>query len=436
MVDLENIYYLTSYETENSLLDFKGAQYRREQFHEFIKDICAFANSRSIEEKFIIIGVILNSDGTREFRSIPEEEVIDQSVFQKLILEHISPDVHFELIPFKHEGCQLAFFRVYDCDQRPYLINKEYNSNKGDKSKVLCLGQGWIRKGDTNFLLTRDDLEEIYTQKGNEKNKFSDKVKLIFPETESSELILNPIIAVELPSNEAKKRIENILQKREEDELKKQKTLIQPIDPYQLMQPHWIDTISQIPSFNMSNVYRSLGIGVPYEERSTSELEDILSKIHKIYRKQDLYKLFQNHAYHLNFYVVNNGPTFLKNVTIIFRIATRQGFFVFSDEPEEPSDGLYSKIMPRIDNMTYFYPDISVSNNYYIIEHQLKQVRHNIPEDLFHIPPRFLINDTIGPEPISIEWELHAENNPEPITGNLQIYVSKEHQGEIQNEKG
>jgi len=435
MKDLDNLKYLASFENENTTLDFKGAQYRKEQYSDFIKDICAFANSRSIEEKFIIIGVINNSDGTREFRSILEEEVIDQSVFQKLILEHISPDVQLEMLPFEHEGYQLVCFRIYNCNQRPYLIKKEYNSNKGDKSKILCLGQGWIRKGDTNFPLTRDDLEEIYNQKASEKIKFSDKVNLIFPETGSSEITLNPIIVHDLPSDAAKKRIENILQKRKEDELKTQKALIHPSDPYQIIQSQLIDTLYQIPTFNFTNLYQSLGMGVPYDERSTSELQDILSEINKVYRKQDLYELFQNHAYHLNFFIVNNGPTFLKNVTIIFRIATRHGFFVFSDEPEEPSDGLYSKIMPRIDNITHFYPDISVSNNYYIIEHQLKQVRHNIPEEVFRIPPRFLINDTIGPEPISIEWELHAENNPEPITGNLLIYVSKEHQREIQNEK-
>ena len=47
---------LILYENENTNLDFKKVEYRKENYEEFLKDIISFANANSKGIKYIIIG--------------------------------------------------------------------------------------------------------------------------------------------------------------------------------------------------------------------------------------------------------------------------------------------------------------------------------------------------------------------------------------------
>ncbi|MEG0695856.1 MAG: putative DNA binding domain-containing protein [Algoriella sp.] len=61
---------LILYENENTSLDFKKTEYRKENYEEFLKDIISFANANSKGIKYIIIGVKDQSDGERLFFNV------------------------------------------------------------------------------------------------------------------------------------------------------------------------------------------------------------------------------------------------------------------------------------------------------------------------------------------------------------------------------
>ena len=68
-------------------MDFKKAQYIRENFHELIIDIMAMANSSYKDDKYIILGVKDKPDGTREIFGVNREEFVDSSIYQNVILD-------------------------------------------------------------------------------------------------------------------------------------------------------------------------------------------------------------------------------------------------------------------------------------------------------------------------------------------------------------
>ena len=92
----DKIKQLIEYESENSKLDFKMEQYqlgKNPKKNEFLKDMVAFANHLSDDDKFIIIG-IKDLDGiNKEVFEI--ENPIDDANYQQFVLDNIEPKINF-----------------------------------------------------------------------------------------------------------------------------------------------------------------------------------------------------------------------------------------------------------------------------------------------------------------------------------------------------
>lgn len=163
------------YESESATLDFKEIQYslqNNSRKNEILKDISAMANHPSDQDKFIVIGVIELNGVASEFRDV--DHLVDEANYQQFVHSNIEPKINFEYRKFSHKGHQLAFFRIFNNVERPYLFKRDLGSPASSDRMDYKAGDGFIRIGTSTKKLTRDDLERIYSHRFAKKDRRGD----------------------------------------------------------------------------------------------------------------------------------------------------------------------------------------------------------------------------------------------------------------------
>lgn len=141
---------------ECDYLDFKAKQYNKENYSDMIKDIMAMANSHVQRDKYIIVGVKHKPNGGKDIIGILEEEFVDVSVYQQIVMENIEPEIKFEYIPFEYQGKLIGILKVFGGNkEKPYMMKKQ--------NKWLHIGQCYIRKGANNTNAVRKDFDAFYS---------------------------------------------------------------------------------------------------------------------------------------------------------------------------------------------------------------------------------------------------------------------------------
>ena len=79
---------------EDDTVDFKRQYYHDAKKYDLIKDLISFANSSSLEEKHIIIGV---DDQTRDIVGVSENAIPDISDINQIIRTYCDPFIDIEL---------------------------------------------------------------------------------------------------------------------------------------------------------------------------------------------------------------------------------------------------------------------------------------------------------------------------------------------------
>lgn len=162
------------YDCEGPTLDYKKEEYplgKNNKRNEFLKDICAFANHHSDEDKFIIIGVEEENGVAKDFFEI--ENITDEASYQNFANENIEPTINFEYKSFIYNDKKLAFFRIYNNKSRPYLFKRDVQSLGLNKTDFRA-GDGFIRVGSSSKKIARNDLENIYNTRFTNKDRKGD----------------------------------------------------------------------------------------------------------------------------------------------------------------------------------------------------------------------------------------------------------------------
>ena len=170
----EAIIELIKINKETDFVDFKEFFYSNEKKHDLIKDVVSFANNINVKNKYIIFGVV-NSTG--EIKGIEPESLLDISDIIDFLRVYVEPFVEVELDSFEYQGVTIAYLTILSSNtDRPYVIKKEYQ-----KRSITYLRQGeiYIRKGASNFIACRADIDEIYANKGTlEVNFYEEKLEV------------------------------------------------------------------------------------------------------------------------------------------------------------------------------------------------------------------------------------------------------------------
>lgn len=152
---------------ETGIIDFKRDFYKRLEGSDFPKDIAAFANIDTDEDRFIIFGV---EDKTREVYGIDPLLFPSTDTLDNYIEKTLDPFVTIESDIFKYKGKAVGYIKICATnDNPPYMIKKTC----GPKMK-LEKGDIFIRKGTCNQKAGRMDIDAMYARNGDCTVRFFD----------------------------------------------------------------------------------------------------------------------------------------------------------------------------------------------------------------------------------------------------------------------
>lgn len=390
---MSNIEWLIRYEREGTKLDFKREQYHREKYTDLLKDIMSMANTPIAGKRYIIVGIKEKPDGTKEFHSLPKDEIVDQATYQQIVRENIEPNINFSYYSIELDGTLLGIIEIDKCDNPPYMMKKDY--------KTLKKGDCFIRRGSQQERITRRDLDDILQFKS--QIYFDDKISIGFNKSFDQKLTIKAIREYKLPSRKAKEQIEAILEKRKEEFKFGSKSHIERL------------------GLNIS-AFRDPFQSVPYEERETEELEKNLDNVQETYKEDDWYYIGEQMSSKINFILRNNGTKYLEDVSIVFKIP--KGLFgVMNRVHSKPKSRYESLLVPSIPSLSNHYPNVVEEDGYYIIDENIGALKHHQDTEVFNEDLRVFF----GPKSLnkSFTWSyiIYAKNLPNPINGDLTVEV-------------
>jgi len=348
-------------EVENGFVDFKKQIYNfnlKKCKEDFLIDVMSFANSHIISNKYIIAGVDLKKNGTRDICGIDMSLVQDGAVYQNLVSDNIEPtiNVDFKIIEYK-PSCNVAIFIIgKDNVDQPYLFSKEYGE--------LKKGFGKIRKGQRNDTITRRDYDSYYNRK--EEKELSDIcLKTLFNgkiyEEAYYDKFSNPI-----QHKEVIKKVKEIINAINEIDLIRSlgssfgtnsRVLIKNDDMEAIKRFAKKNMISLKDDFfdlgNLTQMKISPVISTPLSgsesEKQKYELLQKLGYMVQLYYGMDDYynNLFK--YYNLSIIIENKGKKYDEEVEIILKIK-RNKFLMFEELPI-PSRSVIGKINEKIEKI-------------------------------------------------------------------------------------
>ena len=400
---------LIEYENENTRLDFKTKQYKKnkygsDNFEDLIKDIISMANANIESDRYIIIGVKHKPSSERKIIGIQNEEFIDSATYEQIINENVEPDIKIEYTAYKYKNKLLDILKIYDCfDDQPYSMKKDF--------RKLKKGNSFIRKGTHTSVMLRKDYDIIYERKL-KKEKFNGKVKLWFSGYDSrKEIELSTAGNIELPSDRAAKKIKKVIKQKRGSYKRKSKNDIFP-------------NLSKILE-KQNRIIESVSMGLgptSYENRSVEELQKNLKEIKQTYCEDDIYWLLEANAHKINVSILNEGYSYIEDASIQLNIKKIEGLFIADRVYKKPTNGVSKIINSHVPSLEFLdYPEVNDSNSIIIIYQTIGDVKHFLPLKCFKIPIRVLLLNCSAGKSVEIKCKIFGKNLINPLTENLKI---------------
>ena len=142
--------------SENRTIDFKSEPPRLDNDHfnsEFIKDILAMANTPRDEVAYIVIGVKLHQDGSKEYRGV-NTHPDDADLQDKLNLARVEPKPAFVYQPMNLEGKSYGVIEIPLVKTGPNFATKDFGTIKANRI--------YFRRGTKNDEATPSEQTGIY----------------------------------------------------------------------------------------------------------------------------------------------------------------------------------------------------------------------------------------------------------------------------------
>ncbi|WP_338652678.1 ATP-binding protein [Sporosarcina psychrophila] len=377
------IEYRIQNETESITLDFKKEVYGRPKKQEFIKDVAAFANAITSDTyRYIVIGV-KETNGEKEFVGVNREDFDDVASYQQIIDQNIEPNIPLTLDFPSIQDKTIAIFKIGPCINPPYVLKRDT-----DKYKQ---GLIFIRKGTTTRLANRQDLDIMF--QGRQKVSSRD-IRVGLNKNIDSSIEFSALSQEEVDEIPSRSRERHII-----EELKYRKSPM-----YR-------------PELRFYSNHFSLE-EIPVHQQSDAQLQESLKKIPKNYRDEDGYYLFEQKGSFFNLYVFNEGSETLRNCKVTLTVPRQHGLLIANKiHPQFKYQDIYG-------NYGSDYPYVEKTETSYTITENIEIIRHKQITSLFDEDIRLALKPEIIGDKIPIQYEIHAENLPDVITGELEIRVT------------
>lgn len=144
---------------ECDYLDFKEYDYQPSHKSELIKDILALANSHSIRNKYIIIGIAEENNVCKEIMGVDIGHIRDEAEFQQIINTYIYENliVNYKLMKMNDKDILIIQIPASNNANRPFMVKKQIDRLKENEI--------YIRRGSTTGLASKKDLEYMMGSK-------------------------------------------------------------------------------------------------------------------------------------------------------------------------------------------------------------------------------------------------------------------------------
>jgi schlafen family protein len=366
------------HEPECSYVEFKSEQYLEKRSGDFVKDMMAMANSHYEGSKYIIVGV-KEKGGQKTFEGM-SKPLEDPSRYDQVVHQNVEPEIRFSCRMVEADGLSYGVFIIENCNDRPYMMKKDFHD--------LRQGETYIRRGTTNFLLTRRDLDAIWDQKL-KTSRFDGDVKVLCTVESQANNLISIQQFVILPSERHARVIERT------------------INDLHSRSP--IERVKGLDEFYWG-----------YSLMDTEELEDHLSSIKATYHDEDLFEKFEVLGAKVNFVLSNTGSSYIEDVTVDILIPALPGLEI---APKEHYKG--GAMIAAAMNISSFgdksrqYPSVKLNENQFEIRQRLNQLRHGIETSLFGIPIRVFADQQMAGKTIEAKITIHGKN----LTKALQLEV-------------
>ena len=398
---MEEINELILFENENTRLDFKKIEYRKENYSSFLKDVISMSNANTKEDRYILIGLKPKSEKDRGLEGIPGE-LTDSANLQQLVYENIEPELQLDYFSHIYKEYTIGVIKISNCNNQPYLMKKDYGNGKNK----LYRGEGFIRKGSHQTRLTRKDYDR-FTSKKNDDRHFKGEVIFSF-ETKSpkNEIVLVSVDDIKLPSQIKKEKIERII---------KEKT-----EKAETMEKFGMSHMNLLEGMN----FNPLGFGgtTSYEQRSVETLKKNLEDVTETYSDHDYYELLENNSNKCNISLYNKSYNYIEDASIIIKIPKLEGIYVAEKIYSNPNNN------SMINGNTIYsmkYPTVNTTNNYYIIENTIGNIKHQKKQDAFDLDFRLFTSTKLKIKELKVVCELYGKNLKTFIEKELTVKIIK-----------
>ena len=382
---------LIRYENESKYLDFKSIPYKREKFNDFIKDIMSMANADIECDRYIITGVKTKPGCEKEFLGIEATDFLDSATYQQVISDNIEPVINLECFIYSLNGKNHGIFKISKCFDPPYLMKKDYGPS-------LKKGDGYIRIGDHQRKLERQDIDRIFNKRMSEK-LFDGVVEIKFLENNDNQLHLSSLKNFEFPSNKMAEKIKKILENRKQN-------------PF-------------VESNNLFALPVATFGSLPYEQRTTKDLEKNLTAVHRTYADEDAYELFEVNSHKINLLVENKGHQYIEDATIEMEIPKIDGVLIadqiYPKPQHQSSPFAVAQVSTNFNNI--YYPAVKEEKDSFIISKTIGNIKHQIPTNVFPEPIRLVCGSKASGETIEIKCKIYAKNLSQPVLTTLKIVI-------------
>lgn len=375
---MDEILDLILYENENSRLDFKREEYKKENYFAFLKDVISMANANPNQDSYIILGLKPVDSEDRGFVGIPGQ-LTDAATYQQLVQENVEPEINIDYFPLKHEGYTFGVFKISNCIDPPYLMKKDFGK--------LYKGDGFIRRGSSQGRLLRRDFDRYFESKL-ARSYFSGEVEFtITNKYGENKIVLIDSDKIVRPSMIKK---EKILDKKKQEK-----------QSFSMLGVPYFDTSAMI----VLSTWHLGGGAIPYENRDIETLEENLKSVGKTYYEEDCYEIFEKNSNMVNISLFNSGDVYIEDATLVLKIPKITGIYVVDRIFENPDSTSGPKTMESLQ-----YPEVKVEGDFYVIKGSIGNVKHKLNQDAFSSKVRLFATTKVNVETFTAEVELFAKN--------------------------
>jgi hypothetical protein len=369
---------------------FRKNAYGREGVEAFLRDILAMANASVEGSRYIITGAEFDRKGRKRLFSIDNEDFSGKPAYQSLANDHIEPPLRLSYHPVTVEGERIGVYEIGDCQDRPYMMRIDF-------SETLRRGDAYARVNDSTVKLGRRQLLTLF------EKKFRDSISAANLEIGFPGSIIHKDHEIEtcslanLPSAIAGAKLQELIDAKERVQASVANTAVARLTHARLF-----------------------GTDSPYEERSTDEIIEEMQQMARQYRDQDEQFLFNQRHRELQLVVLNQGDEPLHDASLSLVMPRNDAFHIAEQLPKIKKNGQF---ITRTPAEQADYPAVSLHKNAVQITAKLEDIEPGEPVNVFHVPLRICVGDTLRGRRLGIQYSLFAQNLRSPAKGKLRLLL-------------